>query len=302
VALAAALILLPATSASAATTIDGPINLGGATGFAVLGASEVTDAGTSTISGDVGVSPGSSITGIPPANVTGQIHITDQPADLAQSDLTTAYNVAASLSPKESGITELGGRTLVPGVYSGGALQVTGDLTLAGTADSIWVFQASSSLTTGSGSHILLTGGASSCNVFWQVNSSATLGSGSQFVGTLMAKQSITAVSSTTIQGRLLANNGAVTLDSNVITRPTGCADASSTTVTTTSGGSGGTGGSGSGGPGSSNGSGSQISGASTALALTGTDSAPALVFAVFLLAVGGLFALGGRRRRIRRH
>jgi uncharacterized membrane protein YgcG len=188
---------------------------------------------------------------------------------------------------------------------------VTGDLTLAGTADSIWVFQASSSLTTASGSRILLTGGATSCNVFWQVNSSGTLGSGSQFVGTLMAKQSITAVTNATIHGRLLANNAAVTLDSNNIVAPLGCTDASGTTVTTSSGGSGGSGGSsgsgsgggtGAGGSGASSGSGGTISGAASDLALTGVDVAPAMAVALGLLALGGLLTFHGGRRRLRRH
>ena len=262
----------------------------------MLGSTTVTDAGVSTISGDVGqgdvgVSPGSAITGILPVNVTtGTIHLTDAPAGLAQNDLTTAYNVAASLSPKESGITELGGRTLVPGVYSGGHLQVTGDLTLSGSADSVWVFQAASTLKTASGSHILLTGGATSCNVFWQVGSSATLGSGSQFVGTVMAKQAITAVTTATIRGRLLASNAAVTLDSNVITAPLGCADASGTTVTTTSGGTGG-----------SNGNLSPAAG-NSALALTGVNPTPAIMLSLLLIVAGGGLALVGRGRRLRRH
>ncbi|WP_411700387.1 ice-binding family protein [Conyzicola sp.] len=223
--------ILPATAASADVTIDGPINLGTATAFGVLGASTVTNTGPTNITGDLGLSPGTSITGFPPGIVLGTQEPTTAVAAQAQADLTTAYNVAASLTPTSSGLSDLVGLSLTPGVYSGPTLSLSGDLTLAGTAESVWVFQADSTLITSSASRILLTGGASSCNVFWKVGSSATLGTASQFVGTLMASQSITATTSATVQGRLLADNGAVTLDSNVITRPAGCEDASTTVV-----------------------------------------------------------------------
>lgn len=232
------LAVVPVVAASAATSIDGPVNLGTATSYSVLGGSTVTNTGSSVLGGDLGVSPGTSITGFPPGLVLGTTNATNAQAIQAQNDLTTAYNVAASLTPASSGLTELAGQSLTPGVYSGEALSLTGDLTLAGTAESVWVFQASSTLVTGSASRILLTGGASSCNVFWQVSSSATLGTASEFVGTIMANQSITATTSATIAGRLLADNGAVTLDSNVITTPTGCnpPGAVSTSPTITSG------------------------------------------------------------------
>ena len=218
------LAVLPAVAANADTTIDGPIDLGTAGSFGVLGASTVTNTGPSTITGDLGLYPGTSIIGFPPGNVIGTQHPTDAVANQAQTDLTTAHNVAASLTPTTSGLSDLVGLSLTPGVYSGDALALSGDLTLAGTAESVWVFQAASTLTTSSASRILLTGGASSCNVFWQVGSSATLGTASQFVGTIMANQSITATTSAIIEGRLLADTAAVTLDTNVITRPSGCA------------------------------------------------------------------------------
>ena len=217
---------LPAATAFADTTISGPIDLGTATPFGVLGASTVTNTGPTTITGDLGLSPGTSITGFPPGIVGGTPHPTDAVAIQAQSDLTTAYNVAASLTPMTSGLSNLAGLSLTPGVYAGDELSLTGDLTLAGTAESVWVFQADSTLITGSASRILITGGASSCNVFWKVGSSATLGTASQFTGTILANQSITATTAATIEGRLLASNGAVTLDSNVITQPSGCAPA----------------------------------------------------------------------------
>lgn len=225
--------LVPAAAASADTIIDGPVNLGTAAPFGVLATSTVTNTGTSVINGDVGLSPGTSITGFPPGIINGVIHQTDVVAGTAQADLTTAYNTAASLTPTRAGLGELAGLSLTPGVYAGGALALNGTLTLAGTANSVWVFQAASTLIAGSGSLVTVTGGASACNVFWQVGSSATLGSTANFVGTIMAGESITANTAATVAGRLLASNGAVTLDTNTITVDAGC-DARPGTVTTT--------------------------------------------------------------------
>jgi hypothetical protein len=222
----AGLLLVSAAPAQAAH--DGPIGLGSAANFAVLSAATVTNTGATVIEGDVGVSPGTAIVGFPPGIVGGVLHSADAEAAQAQSDLTTAYNVAASLTPTTTGLGELADLSLTPGVYSGGELSLNGELTLAGSAESIWVFQAASTLTAGSSAQVTMTGGASACNVFWQVGSSATLGSNSQFVGTVMANASITAVTGAEIAGRLLADTGAVTLDSNVITAPIGC-DAAST-------------------------------------------------------------------------
>ncbi|MDF2561904.1 MAG: hypothetical protein K0R99_3350 [Microbacterium sp.] len=220
---AGVLTLAVAPSATAATTIDGPIDLGTAAPFSVLASSTVTNTGPSVINGDVGLSPGTSITGVPPAVVNGTVHATDTVAAQAQADLTTAYNVAAGLTPMASGQGDLTGASLTPGVYAGGTLSVTGQLTLAGTAESVWIFQAASTLTIGSGAIITVTGGASACNVFWQVGSSATIGTGAQFVGTVMADISVTAETAATVTGRLLARTGAVTLDTNTLTAPTGC-------------------------------------------------------------------------------
>lgn len=216
------LSLVP-TAAMAATTIDGPIDLRTAAPFSVLAASTVTNTGPSVINGDVGLSPQTSITGFPPGVVNGTIHATDEVAALAQADLTTAYNDAAGLTPIQSGLGDLTGASLTPGVYSGGTLSVTGELTLAGTAESVWIFQAASTLTIGSGAIVTVTGGASACNVFWQVGTSATIGTGAEFVGTVMADISVTAETAATVTGRLLARTGAVTLDTNLLTAPTGC-------------------------------------------------------------------------------
>ncbi|WP_420367673.1 ice-binding family protein [Curtobacterium sp. L1-20] len=228
VGLVASVVLMATSAASAATVIDGPVDLGTASTYGVLGASAVTNTGPSVVTGDLGVSPGTSITGFgaaPNGVVDGTVHRTDAAAAQAQRDTTTAYDVAASLTPNRSGLTQLNGLSLTPGVYSGGALSLadTGALTLAGSADSVWVFQAASTLTIGSGTRITITGGASSCNVFWQVGSSATIGTGAQFQGTVLAQQSVTATTGATVAGRLLARTGAVTLDTNRITAPTGC-------------------------------------------------------------------------------
>ena len=222
---------------SGASAAPSPVNLGTAGGFAVLGGQTVTNTGPSVITGDLGVSPGSSVTGFPPGVVSppGTIHMADAVALQAQTDLTVAYNTAAGL-PCTADLTgqNLGGLTLTPGVYCfSSSAQLTGTLTLNGLGDpeADFVFQTGSTLTTASASTVLLIGQAQPCRVFHQVGSSATLGTGSQFVGTILALTSITATTGTSVQGRLLARNGAVTLDSNTVTRPV-CLPAATTSST----------------------------------------------------------------------
>jgi hypothetical protein len=210
-------------SPASAQSAQAPVGLGTAGSFAVLAGSTVTNTGPSVISGDVGVSPGSAITGFPPGIVVnGVFHAADAVAAQAQADLTTAYNDAAGRSPVTAVGPELGGLTLAPGVYGGGTLELTGTLTLdaEGDPEAVFIFQAASTLITASSSSVDLINGADPCNVFWQVGSSATLGTDSDFVGTVMALTSITAETGATVEGRLLARNGAVTLDTNRITRP----------------------------------------------------------------------------------
>lgn len=231
--------LLMGNSGQSADAATAPVGLGTAGSYAVLAGSEVTNTGTSTVNANVGVSPGTSVGGFPPGIITGGgvIHSADAPAGQAQSDLTIAYNDAASRSTTNTVTADLGGQTLVSGVYTGGALALTGTVVLdaQGDPNAVWVFQAASSLITASSSRVSLLNGADACNVFWQVTSSATLGTDSTFVGTVLALTSITANTDATIAGRLLARTGAVTLDSNTFT--SAACSASAVTTTTATGG-----------------------------------------------------------------
>jgi hypothetical protein len=204
------------------------VDLGTAGNFAVLAGSTITNTGPTVISGgNVGVSPGSAITGFPPGSVTppSTLHAADAVTLQAQTDLTTAYNVAAGLAPTQD-LTgqDLGGLTLVPGVYFfSSSAQLTGTLTLndLGDPNAQFVFQIGSTLTTASNSSVVTINGGSmpGCDVFWQVGSSATLGTGTAFEGHILALTSITMTTDATIlDGSALARNGAVTLDSNTIT------------------------------------------------------------------------------------
>ena len=190
-------------------------------GFSVLAGSAVTNTGSTTISGDVGISPGTAVTGFPPGLASGTIHIADSAAAQAQAALTAGYIDAAGRAGGTSVSGDLVGRTLTPGVYkSTSSLAISGDVTLdgAGNPGAVFIFQIGSTLTTGSGSHVVLANGATACNVFWQVGSSATLGTNSEFKGNILALTSITITTGVNLQGTALARNGAVTLDSNVIT------------------------------------------------------------------------------------
>lgn len=193
-------------------------SLGTAASFAVLGGSTVTNTGSSVITGNLGVSPGSSVTGFPPGIVTGgTIHAADAVALQAQNDATIAYNFLAG-QPCNTDLTgqDLGGLTLTPGVYCfSSSAQLTGILTLSGAGT--YIFQIGSTLTTASGSSVALTNGASACDVWWQVGTSATLGTASSLPGSILALTSITLNTGANVSGRALARNGAVTLDSNAV-------------------------------------------------------------------------------------
>jgi len=190
-------------------------------GFSVLAGSTVTNTGSTTVSGDVGVSPGTAVTGFPPGLASGSIHKADSAAAQAQAALTAGYIDAAGRSGGTTVSGDLVGRTLTAGVYkSTSSLAVSGDVTLDAQGDSsaVFIFQIASTLTTGSGSHVVLANGAKACNVFWQVGSSATLGTYSDFKGNILALTSITITTGVNLEGRALARNGAVTLDTDVIT------------------------------------------------------------------------------------
>ena len=252
-----------ASPASAATTVV----LGTAAPFAVLAGTAVTDVPTSTITGDVGLSPaaGSNYAGLTKSEVTGSIYAVDATGPgqsvndaalltTAKSDLTTAFVNAAGRSATTTFVTgdnQLGGKTLTAGVYAFGHattanITAASPLTLNGQGDpnAVFIFQASSDLVTASSSVVQLENGAQACNVFWEVGSSATLSSSSTFVGTLMALTSATLDTGATVQGRILAQNGQVSLDTNVITVPTTCATTTGTPTTTPTTGTGTTGGS----------------------------------------------------------
>jgi hypothetical protein len=194
------------------------------------------------ISGSLGLAPGSAVSGFPPGIVlNGTTQVANGVALQAKNDLVTAYNDAAGRSSTATVAADLAGETLTPGVYtSASSLGLSGQLTLnaQGNPNAVFIFQAGSSLIVGSGSQINLIGGAQACDVFWQVGSSATIGTSSAFVGNILALTSITMTTGATLQGSALARNGAVTLDTNTITRAT-CA--AGTTTTTTTSGSGGT-------------------------------------------------------------
>jgi hypothetical protein len=201
------------------------VALGAASTFAVLGASTVTSTGATRINGDLGLSPGTSVTGFGPGVINGTLHVADSAAALAQLALTIAYNDAASRTGGIVKAGNLGGQTLGPGVYtSSSSLAIdAGDLTLdaGGDVNAVWIFQMGSTLTTTSGRQVILTNGAKAANVFWLVGSSATLGTSSVFKGNIFALASITATTGAVIEGRLLARTAAVTLDTNIVTLPT---------------------------------------------------------------------------------
>jgi type VI secretion system secreted protein VgrG len=212
-------LLIPGPAAAQATD---PVGLGTAADFSVLAASTVTNTGPSVLAQSLGVHPGNTAPGFPPGTVGGETHLGDAVALQAQEDLTTAYNDAAGRTPFTNLPAELGGTTLLPGVYRIGAAELTGTLTLnaQGNPDSVFIFQVDSTLVTASDSSVEFINGSAACNVYWQVGSSATLGTNTSFVGTIMAQASVTMTTGATLEGRALARTAAVTLDTNVITEP----------------------------------------------------------------------------------
>ena len=316
---AASALLMVATTANAATPTRVP--LGTTKNFSVLGASKVTNTGASTLKLNLGISPGTSITGFPPGLVVppASRNQTNGVAAQAQLDLTAAYVNAAGRPVQATTTANLANKHLQAGVYAGpskGALQLTGPLVLdgAGNPNSVFIFQTNSSLTTASGSAVFLINGAQECNVYWKVGSSATLGSGSLFAGNILALTSITVNSSVTVHGRALARNAAVTLINDTFTTPT--CDLSTPATTTPSaplvtppaspGPGGGAPGSGTPGGGVPGGGIPGIPGVGgpprTDATPVGTESSPwSTVLIAGLLAVVGIASVGMSRRRVGR-
>jgi hypothetical protein len=199
------------------------IDLATADNFAVLAGSGITNTGPTTIDGDIGTFPTQTQSGLGSVTLTGTNQAGNAVTQQAKVDLDTAYGVAAGRGPATEIATDLAGQSLVPGVYDSadGTFGNTGVLTLDGQdqTDPVFVLQASSSLITGSGSSVVLINGADACNVYWQVGSSVTLGTASGLSGTIMALTSISLTTGATLEGRALARNGAVTMDTNTITR-----------------------------------------------------------------------------------
>ena len=195
--------------------------LGTAGTFAVLGASAVTNTGSSVVTGDLGVSPGTSVTGFPPGIVIGTKHVADAVALQAQNDVQVAYGDAAG-QPCNVPLTgqDLGGKTLTPGVYCfSSSAQLTGQLKLdsQGNPASVFIFQIGSTLTTASNASVLQINDTQACNIFWQVGSSATVGTNTDFSGNILAHTSIVAQTGAQFNGSLYAHTGAITLNTDTV-------------------------------------------------------------------------------------
>jgi hypothetical protein len=211
---------VPCSVGSISITIIGRV-LGTAGNFAVLGGSTVTNTGSTVLTGDLGVSPGTVMTGFPPGGVIGATHVADAVTLQAQDDVTAAYvNTAGQSCGVNLTGQDLGGQTLTPGVYCfTSSAQLTGHLTLDGQGNpaSIFLFQIGNTLTTASSASVSLINGAQACNIFWQVGDSATMGTNTHFIGNILALNSITFTTGAVSNGGLYARNGAVTLDTNTI-------------------------------------------------------------------------------------
>lgn len=212
-------LCLSTLTATAQTATAQTVNLQSASSFAVLAGTTVTVTGAGTISGNVGIFPGTGfVAGTPAVKVNGTIYPGGAVAAQAQTDLLTAYNDAAGRSVAPVTVAgNIGGQTLAPGLYkSTSSLAISsGDLTLdaRGNAAAVWIFQIASTLTTTSGRQVILAGGANPANIFWQVGSSATIGTTSVFQGTILASASISMLTGSTLTGRALAIGGAVSID-----------------------------------------------------------------------------------------
>ena len=211
----AALLIMPSTTFAATT-------LGTAASYAVLAGSTITNTGATTISGDVGLSPGTSITGMPGGQPSpGTVHAADPAADQAKLDLGTMYGFLAGMTCTDNLTgTDLGGLILTPGVHCfNTSAGLTGVLTLdaQGDPNAEFVIQMGTTLTTATASSVVMINGGQPQHVWWQVGTSATLGTGSAMLGNILASASITLNTAAGVTGRVLAQTGAVTMDTNAI-------------------------------------------------------------------------------------
>lgn len=205
-------------------SVQGPVNLGSAASFVVLAATTITNSGATTLCGDLGLSPGSSVTGAPVMSCGGVMHITDSSAAQAELDATTAFNTMAGLPGGTLIAGNLGGLTLSPGLYkSTSTLAISsGNLTLdaRGNPNAVFIFQIATSLTTSPGVQVILAGGAQASNVYWQVGSLCSLNTGTAFKGTIIAGTQITMNTGAVLIGRAFALTAQVTMLSNTVTMP----------------------------------------------------------------------------------
>jgi uncharacterized protein (TIGR03437 family) len=212
------LVFVCLTAVDAGAALQSPVALGSDSTFILLAATTVSVTGGGTITGNIGISPGTAfVPGVPPVTVTGTVHAGDAIAAQAQADLTTAFNDAASRSTPAVVAGNIGGQTLTPGLYkSTSSLAISsGDLTLdaQGAPNAVFIFQIASTLTMTSGRQVILAGGASAANIFWQVGSSATIGTTAVIHGNILAAVSISVLTGATLDGRALAQTGAVSVD-----------------------------------------------------------------------------------------
>jgi hypothetical protein len=234
--LATAAAALAVTAGSAAAATPGSVTLNSANAFAVLAGAGITNTGPTTVNADTGTYPTPAETGFNSVTFAGgSDHDADTVTQTAKGDLSDAYDTAAGLTPATDLTAELGGTTLLPGVYTSPTFGLTGTLTLDANGDpnAQFVLQAGTTLTTATDSSVVLINGANACDVFWQIGSSATFGTRTAFTGEVLAHTDITATTGATFQGRLLAETGAVTLDTNIITAPD-CQTVSPVTTPTT--------------------------------------------------------------------
>jgi hypothetical protein len=223
-------VITPTVGCNVPSAVSGsfPCALNSTSTFATLAGTTITNTGPTVLNGNLGLSPGTAVTGFPPGVVNGSQFVADGTAAQAKTDLTTLYNCLAAQpcgtvigTADQAGVTLTSSGVGAVNVYcSGSSILNSGVLTLSGDANSVFIFQAGSTLTLNPGATIVLTGGATAANVFWQVGSSATLGTSSTLQGTVAAFSSITMNTGAVMSGRALARNAAVSFDTNTVTLP----------------------------------------------------------------------------------